>query len=409
MKEDSENTQVTLMSLDQCLKCNICLSHCPVAAVTGDFPGPKYTGPQAERFRVIESGPELSPMLCNGCGVCTSVCPNGVAIADIITLAKAEITEGGSKISFGQRLLNRPELIGKIAGVSPFLSNSLLQNATVRKFIEKVFGIDRDAPLPTISGRQFGKWFAKLAQPDGLEIGYFQGCSTEYYDPEVGKDTIKLLNALGIKVSIPTSLCCSLPMLSSGEVDAAHPKAMALIDELLPTAQSKKVIVSTSTSCSMTLRSKYKTYLGMNDENTETVSCAVIDLCEYLRDNHLTQLQDLMSTSRIKVLYHGPCQLRSHQVGLPAVTLLHLIPEIDLHLSQADCCGIGGTYGYDVKKSFISKEIGRTLTNQVDHLKPDVIVCDSETCRWNIEKNTGVETIHPVQLLVRSMATLSAF
>jgi glycerol-3-phosphate dehydrogenase subunit C len=108
MKGDTQNTQVALMSLDQCLKCNICLSHCPVAAVTGEFPGPKYIGPQAERFRTIESGPELSPMLCNGCGVCTSIFPNGVAITDIITLAKGEITKGGSKISVGQRLLNRP-------------------------------------------------------------------------------------------------------------------------------------------------------------------------------------------------------------------------------------------------------------------------------------------------------------
>ena len=405
MKSDTQNTQVALMSLDQCLKCNICLSHCPVAAVTGEFPGPKYTGPQAERFRTIESGPELSPMLCNGCGVCTSVCPNGVAITDIITLAKGEITNGGSKISVGQRLLNRPELIGKVAGVAPSLSNALLHNRALRTLGEKVFGIDRDAPLPKISGRKFGTWFANHLQPNGPEVAYFQGCSTEYYDPEVGKDTIKLLNMLGMRVTIPTNLCCSLPMLSSGEIDAAHPKAMALIDELLPAAQLERVIISTSTSCSMTLRSKYKTYLGMDDESTMTVSSAVIDLCEYLRENHLTQLQGLMSASALKVLYHGPCQLRSHQVGLPAITLLNLIPEIDLHLSQADCCGIGGTYGYDVKKSSISKEISKTLTEQSDHLKPDVIVCDSETCRWSIEKNTGVETIHPVQLLVRSMAS----
>lgn len=392
------------MSLDQCIKCNICQSHCPVAAVTGDFPGPKYTGPQAERFRAIEAGPELSPMLCNGCGVCTSVCPNGVAITDIITLAKAEITKGGREVSLGQRLLNRPEMVGKMTGIVPSLSNALLDNRLLRVMTEKTLGIDRDAPLPKIKGRKFGKWLAGLEQPAGPEIAYFQGCSTEYYDPEVGVDTVKLLNALGLRVSIPTNLCCSLPMLSSGEVDAARAKARVLVEELLPTAKSDQTIVATSTSCSMTLRSKYSTYLGMNDKDTKTVGGAVMDLCEYLQVNHSEQLRGMMKPLPQKVLYHGPCQLRSHQMGLPAVSLLRMVPEVDLHQSQVDCCGIGGTYGYDVKKSATSKAIGRTLAERVEKVEPDVIVCDSETCRWNIEKNTGVETIHPIQFLMRSLS-----
>ena len=38
-------------SLDHCVKCTICETQCPVAAVTPLFPGPKYVGPQAERYR----------------------------------------------------------------------------------------------------------------------------------------------------------------------------------------------------------------------------------------------------------------------------------------------------------------------------------------------------------------------
>ncbi|MDR1214626.1 MAG: anaerobic glycerol-3-phosphate dehydrogenase subunit C, partial [Propionibacteriaceae bacterium] len=38
-------------SLDHCVKCTICETQCPVAAVTTAFPGPKFIGPQAERFR----------------------------------------------------------------------------------------------------------------------------------------------------------------------------------------------------------------------------------------------------------------------------------------------------------------------------------------------------------------------
>ena len=39
-------------SADDCLKCNVCNTVCPVARVTDLFPGPKYVGPQAQRFRL---------------------------------------------------------------------------------------------------------------------------------------------------------------------------------------------------------------------------------------------------------------------------------------------------------------------------------------------------------------------
>ncbi|HEV2920504.1 MAG TPA: 4Fe-4S dicluster domain-containing protein, partial [Actinomycetota bacterium] len=36
---------------DHCIKCNVCNTVCPVSAVTDLFPGPKYEGPQGQRFR----------------------------------------------------------------------------------------------------------------------------------------------------------------------------------------------------------------------------------------------------------------------------------------------------------------------------------------------------------------------
>ena len=42
------------LTLDQCIKCNICVPVCPVAAVTDLFPGPKYEAPQGGRFRMDE-------------------------------------------------------------------------------------------------------------------------------------------------------------------------------------------------------------------------------------------------------------------------------------------------------------------------------------------------------------------
>ena len=105
----------------------------------------------------------------------------------------------------------------------------------------------------------------------------------------------------------------------------------------------------------------------------------------------------------MKIFYHGPCQLRNHGMGQPAVQLLKLIPDISISISESECCGIGGTFGYEKNNNKISNEISKTLLNQIKKEKPDIILCDSETCRWNIEKFSGIKTIHPIQLLSKSL------
>ncbi|HSQ25819.1 MAG TPA: 4Fe-4S dicluster domain-containing protein, partial [Anaerolineales bacterium] len=62
------------MTLNQCIKCNICTTVCPVAAVTDLFPGPKYEAPQAGRFRAqAQPSPDKSVDYCSGCRVCNMV------------------------------------------------------------------------------------------------------------------------------------------------------------------------------------------------------------------------------------------------------------------------------------------------------------------------------------------------
>ena len=393
----------TLRTMDNCTKCGICQAYCPVAAVTVDFPGPKYTGPQAQRFRAIEQTYETSPWLCSGCGVCTSVCPNEVAITDIITIAKAESIRRGHQAPLGQRLLNRPELVGRIAGFTPWLSNALLSSRLLRRIVERSMGIDRDAPLPKIHGPVFRQWFKKQPQPNGPRLTYFTGCAVENYDPDVGIAVVRVLNRLGYRVEAPTRSCCSLPMLSSGEWAPAEARARRLIDELAPSAATASAIVSSSTSCSLTLQSKYATYLELTDRVSRQVACAVVDICGFLRDGHIERLATELYPIRRKILYHGPCQLRSHQIGLPALEILRCIEGLEVEISRAVCCGVGGTYGYDCDKHHIAESIAQALLHQIQESKPDLVVCDSETCRWHIAAQSGLPCFHPLEIVLASL------
>jgi len=111
-------------TLDECIKCNVCTSYCPVSAVTDLFPGPKYVGPQAQRFRETEQAhtPDHSVDYCSGCRVCNEVCPSGVKIAELNARARAQIAaEQG--IPLRNRLLGRNETLGKIGSIAPRLAN----------------------------------------------------------------------------------------------------------------------------------------------------------------------------------------------------------------------------------------------------------------------------------------------
>ena len=390
-------------SMDGCTKCGICLAHCPVAAVTGSFPGPKYAGPQAERFRAIAGVSETAPDLCSGCGVCTSVCPNGVAVTDIIALAKAERVTATGGPGNGQKLLNRPDLIGRLGSVAPWLANKVLAIPALRGVAERLFGIDRSAPLPRLAGRSFRRWFGTQAQPDGPRITYFSGCAVEYFDADVGIAAVSLLNRLGYHVEVPSEACCSLPMLSSGEWEPARERAIGLVAELAPSARATGVTVGTSTSCTLTLRSKYAAYLDMADGDAAAVAATVTDISTFLLDHCGERLVRSFADTPRHVLYHGPCQLRGHGVGQPAVELLQRIPGLRLELSQASCCGVAGTYGYQKAKRAIATQVGDGLMTQIRRSRPELVLCDSETCRWNIEAQTGVRSIHPVQFYLEAL------
>ena len=62
-------------------------------------------------------------------------------------------------------------------------------------------------------------------------------------------------------------------------------------------------------------------------------------------------------------------------------------------------CGVAGTYGYKKEKHQISLEVGRPLFEQIEATGSPVAMCDSETCRWQIENETNAKLIHPVEVL----------
>ncbi len=399
------------MTLDQCIKCNICTSSCPFSAVTDLFPGPKYAGPQAGRFRNPDiPTPDKSVDYCSGCRVCNMVCPTGVKIAEMNARARAVMVEQ-KKVPFIAKVRNnmiaRSELVGKLATPVAPLANAVLANPQARALMENTLGIARHAPFPTITRQRFTTWFNKHPKPANAtrKVVYFTGCSTEYYEPRVGRAAVRVLEANGFEVLVPKQNCCGLPLLSNGEFDAARRYHTSNVRHLSGFARQGYPIVGTSTSCTLTLKEEAPELLDMHDEETTMLAQGTFDfnefLCGLLDEGTLnTDFKPLPEIfQRFVVPYHVACQYRGHRLGRPGVEVLDLIPGLRFQESKAACCGIAGTYGFKKEKYEISMDVGEPLFQFVKETGAPIAICDSETCRWQITHGTGIPAVHPVEIV----------
>jgi glycerol-3-phosphate dehydrogenase subunit C len=410
---------------DLCVKCNICTSACPVVPVTDLFPGPKYVGPQAQRFRDPGSeSPDYSLDYCSGCGICTLVCPHGVKVMEINTAAKAgmrarQLRENPLDLHLWRNwLLGRNELLGKVGGPVAPLANAVVKLKPARWLMEAILGIDRRAPFPEFHFHTFRHWFFKvhreathsLPKHERLsvsgarrQVAYFHGCATNYYEPEVGKAIVAVLEHNGYEVLLPEQVCCGLPMQSNGDFAGARHNAQTNIRTLLPLARQDIPIVVGGTSCGQELKSDYREILGLHSEDARLVAEHVYDINEFLWLEHEEgRLRTDFAALDAYIPYHTSCHQKLHRIGQPALDLLGLVPGLSVEEMGADCCGITGTYGYKHEKFDIAHAVGKPLFDRIIASGADLAICDNETCRWNIAAETELKVVHTVQVLAQA-------
>jgi len=399
-------TELVRGSLDHCVKCTICETACPVSNVTPLFPGPKYAGPQAERYRVSDqSTVDDSVDYCSGCGICSQVCPQGVRIAEINAQARAELKRQRG-VSLRDRIVTRPTWLGRAGTPVAALANWSVGFKPARVLAERTLRVHRDAPAPRFAGRRFSRWASgRVSPPTGRRVVYFHGCGTEYYEPWEGERVVAVLEHNGFEVVVPKQDCCGLPLQSSGLFDEARRVVLALARSLAAQlTDADTIIVGNATSCTLMLKREAREILGLEDDPAlRLVSERTYDVCELLLELHdRGELRTDLSAIPETVAYHAPCQQQGHWIGKPALDLLALVPELEVRELTARCCGIAGTYGLKAEKYEIAMAVGRDLFDQVQGSGALAVACDSDTCRWQITHGTGRPAVHPIDYLYRA-------
>jgi glycerol-3-phosphate dehydrogenase subunit C len=229
-------------------------------------------------------------------------------------------------------------------------------------------------------------------------VAYYSGCFANYYYPQVGEATVKVLHKNGVEVVMPDQVCCALPMISKGNIKGAYRNMTYNAGVLSRLVSDGYVLVATCSSCSLFLKQDYPRLLG--SEVAKQISQNMYHITEYLlKLQEIGQLNTEFHSLPQTVFYHTPCHLRAQKIDSPTAKLLQLIPGITIRKISQECCGMGGAYGYEKVNYELSREIASRLYSEIKENPTDRIVTDCGGCRLQIEAGTERRVDHPILLV----------
>jgi Fe-S oxidoreductase len=395
-----------------CHGCRMCFKYCDAFPGLFSLLDHRHQGD----VRAL-SGDERDQVLdaCFQCKLCEVQCPytpregHGFAL-DFPRLvhrhrAVRRKREGGR---LGDRILGDPDLAGRMARASFGLANGLNRVKLHRWFLDKVLGVHPEAHLPEFASASFAAWAEKsgrMLDRPGAEAVLFQTCFVQHNEPQIGKDTLEVLERNGCRTGCVRGLqCCGMPAWEHGDLHSLRRQAKANLDALMPhVAAGSKVIVINPT-CSMMLRREYPELLeGADRGRARLLAAAVRDPGEFLWSirNEPRANWDFKSSPG-PIAYHAPCHLRTQSVGFKGRDLLRRIPGVTL-VSVLECCGHDGTYGMKSESFEASRRIGaKAFQGMAGADAAQVWATECPLAALQFEQHAGRKALHPMTILARA-------
>ena len=405
-----QQNSVSENNFEQCIKCTICTVYCPVAAANPDYPGPKQAGPDGERLRLKQ--PDFydnALKYCMNCKRCEVACPSNVRIGDIIQAAR--IKYGPQRnTSLRNFVLSNTDLVGSLAPPFAPIVNTAVALKPVRYVMDKVMAIDHRRVFPKYAHGTFTSWYRKHAAAAqaayAKQVAYFHGCYVNYNNPQLGKDLIRIMNALGYGVQLlDKEKCCGVALISNGLYKQARRQAETNLASIRRAVSDRGLtVLATSSTCTFTLRDEYPHLLEMkNDDVRDRVELATRYLYRLITEQG-ARLRFREDAAPLRVAYHTPCHMEKMGWAYYSIELLRMIPGVEVTVLDSQCCGIAGTYGFKKENYATSQAVGEGLFRQIEASGADLVATDCETCKWQIEMSTSKRCEHPLTILASRLA-----
>lgn len=393
---------------DKCVKCALCLPHCPTYRVSkdeGESPRGRIALMQGMATGALELTPRLVAHLdqCLACRACEAVCPAEVPYGKLIDAGRAELRRRGHGEPLNARLFaffmrgrGRRHLLQGLLRFSDQIGlHHLLQGsgpASLRRLTKL---------LPVIPKPKRWEPIYAPRKERGKEVSLFLGCVADISQPQVTASAIALLNAIGVSVQIPKSQgCCGALDQHAGRTG----KAKELARKNLAAFTGDAPILGTASGCTASLV-EYEQVAG---PEAKAFAARVQDIGAWLAEDRILQKVEFKAWNA-KVLVQAPCTQRNVlKTEKSSVTLLKLIPGLAIKPIPASmgCCGAAGSYMLNEAEK--ADAFADAYAAYIQEQKADALITSNVGCAMHLRAALArhgirIAVLHPIELLAQQL------
>lgn len=377
-------------------------------------------GFESEAFKDVVAGKsvfdikELSEVLesCLACKGCLSECPSNVDL----TKLRSEILQqkydrhGTPFRSWMVARMAKMEEFG--AMVRPFY-NFFATWKPSSWVIKKMVRFSTDRQIPKLSRYSMRKLVAKEKQPaNGRKVYLFADEFTNHQEAELGLTFAKLLIKFGYKVEIPKHVESGRAAFSKGCLKLAKKYAIKNVQMLSGIVNDETPLVGIEPSCILSFRDEYPDIVPAGMRDTAKLlakNCLLFDefIMREVKDGRISS--NAFNELNTEIYLHGHCHQKS-LIGVgKCAEMLKIIPGVKVNVIPSGCCGMAGSFGYEKEHYETSKSIGEMVLfptvrkATVDKQKQVIVAAPGTSCRQQIFDGTGVEALHPIEILYNNL------
>jgi len=342
--------------------------------------------------------------LCVGCKACRRECPTGVDMNRMKTEFLFHYHRANG-LSLREKIFaylpRYAPLVSKFGGLANL--RDLIPGLPV--ITDKLLGLSSSRKLPRWDSRPFSPEEASK-KTAGTEVVLLADTFNTYFEPQVLRDGLALLESSGRRVIVPDSskssqrLCCGRTFLSSGLIDEAKKEAARLVENLSPYIDRGVPIVGMEPSCVFTIKDELPALLQV--EKAQKLADHIQMLDEYLLNEQSYERLKLEfnQSGKEKILLHGHCHQKAFNSMDSTVSLLEKA-GIEVETIPSSCCGMAGSFGYQSENYQVSMEMAElSLLPRVRKASAGERVAASGTsCRHQIQHGSEINAQHPISLL----------
>jgi len=348
--------------------------------------------------------------LCFQCKLCYIKCPYtpgdhewAIDFPRLMARAKAQQVKKRG-VPLVDRLLGKPDLVGKVGTVTAGLVNWANANSINRQLLHRALGIHKDKKLPPFASKSFAAHFRTHRQnirgEPVAKIAFFSTCYVNYNQPEIGLDTLAVMGHNNVEVAFAYEQCCGMPLWHNGDMEGAIKAAKENISRLIGHVAQGRTVVATNPTCSQMIRVEYPRMLGSDE--AKTVATQTMDPMEFLaRLAAQGKLKRDFKTGAGEISYHIPCHLRAQNIGYKTRDVLAMLPETTVRVVE-ECSGHDGTWAMKKQNFEQSLKRGSRAFNAMADGNPRVTCSDCPLAAIQIEQGNGRRPLNPMQILARS-------